>query len=515
MEKRVAKTDAGEYILESAFRYFDTQKFGSTQAIIKNSEDMEYLVEKGEYDPTKYHYPPRDVESEKKSLIKHILIGMEQNINYFDGEPKISKKAVSKLAEHLGDRCNIRSGDKVGWNTYDMTKEGEIKLILWIVHNKVNRMSSPGLPYKSQYKTNGDWIDINVTQLVGLCYNRLQNRKEFNGWHEDYRSAYELMDLGLTDGFTVFIKEEPHSTSKMQKGTYRIIAQQSLVDSIVDHVILHQLKQAMELKCSVLPLVNGLPFNTVEGQRIMIARVLRMMEQISSDCSTYDFTMGYANHLSGIQAIYEVYYPGEDIWTELEFGLQEVYRRLLLSIHICIMLKNYVLSDGTVWEQLFPGSQSSGGFTTTMLNGIVRSLYEYHVQLEEGFEEPDCCSNGDDNVTRWVPNYVERLNKLGCFIKKASVVESKSTQFEFNSRLFKKIDDNTWETSYLNRQKRLANFLSHASNEEQLMSLGNDLNFKLIEQLPSLKAIVNKQAILERIERDQNNQEKSIVKLIL
>ena len=94
--------------------------------------------------------------------------------------------------------------------------------------------ASPGVPWMKLASSNG----VLMREYGGIVWKCVEQRlKALCTCVCDEMPAEELVKAGLCDPIRVFVKNEPHSSKKLEEGRVRLIMSVSIVDQLVERVL--------------------------------------------------------------------------------------------------------------------------------------------------------------------------------------------------------------------------------------------------------------------------------------
>jgi hypothetical protein len=236
----------------------------------------------------------------------------------------------------------------------------------------------------------------------------------------------QLVRMGLCDPCKLFVKNEPHKKKKLLDGVQRLIFSVSLIDNAIARILHSNQNREEILNWKVIPPSPGLGLDDPGLAAIHEAVTqmeLRCGGLMSSDVSGWDFSVQSWELEADLQRRVELNGSKGTDWERIA------------SAHLyCMSRKVFVLSDGSMYQQLLPGLMPSGWYLTASSNSNIRAIDSYHVAIEAGVK-PAVKTMGDDSVEAAIPNPIEAYSKLGKVIKFVeNVTPSKfefcSTQFE-------------------------------------------------------------------------------------
>jgi len=292
----------------------------------------------------------------------------------------------------------------------------------------------------------------------------------------------ELVKMGLVDPMKVFVKQEPHKTTKIEEGRVRLICSVSLIDNIIAR-LLCSIQNNTEIKYNArLPVKPGLGLHD-DG----LACINDYVREKFSDCTPvegdakgwdwsvqeWDFTMDCERRVALCNA------EGT------------VFERLLRAHFYVMARKVFVLSDGSMHEQLKPGIMPSGWYNTSSSNSNMRCMNHFIIADHLDFE-PEIMAMGDDSIEKSFEDPINWYSKLG---KNMSMFNEVSVDsFEFCSTQF----DGSLGTP-VNVDKILFNLLSNKTNNlDEACELWSAFLFN-IRNLPQIE----KDSLLEVVERSK------------
>jgi len=253
----------------------------------------------------------------------------------------------------------------------------------------------------------------------------------------------DLVKLGLCDPCKEFVKFEPHKLSKILEGRYRLITSMSLIDNIICRLLCSLQNETEINEWKDIPSKPGLGLND-EGLRAIKMSVLLMSKLgriAEGDVKGWDWSVQEWDFINDFHR--RVY---------LCSGYGTVFEHLLYAHFRCMARKVFVLSDGTMYQQLLPGIMPSGWYNTSSSNSAIRGKNHYIIADQRKFD-PCVIAMGDDSLERWFPKAVEAYFELGKNMGMFNEVEP--TDFEFCSTRF------TGPLGYpVNVDKQLFNILS-------------------------------------------------------
>ncbi|DAZ87620.2 TPA_asm: P1-P2 fusion protein [Piper methysticum polerovirus] len=281
-----------------------------------------------------------------------------------------------------------------------------------------------GVPYIMHGRpTHRGWVEdpVLLPILARLTFDRLQKMSKADFEH---MSAEELVREGLCDPVRLFVKGEPHKTSKLDEGRYRLIMSISLVDQLVARVLFQQQNKLEIALWRAIPSKPGFGLST-DGQvhefLASLARQVGVSERellahwreyvLPTDCSGFDWSVS-----SWMMA------DEMEVRNRLTMQNTPLCRRLRAAWLKCIENSVLCTSGGLLLSQKIPGVQKSGSYNTSSTNSRVRVMAAYHCGA------PWVMAMGDDALESPITN----LRKYADLGFKVEVSE----QLEFCSHVF-------------------------------------------------------------------------------
>jgi len=296
--------------------------------------------------------------------------------------------------------------------------------------------ASPGIPYILRSRDNAGLIEKYKDEVKTFVKDRITLR--LNTAHYRHLTPVQLVEAGLVDPVRLFIKDELHKTSKLKEGRLRLIMSVSVVDKLIEMVLIRRIKETEVNNWHSIPSVPGLGF-TDEMSVYFFDQVHGMERPVSSDVSGWDWSCQQWLHDDAGEFTIRQCLNATEEWKHL------IRMDAYLAGHSL-----YSTSDGDLLVLDVPGNINSGRFQTSRGNSLCRNIVRMHVS--DDFSRPNQSrSMGDDCIEDYVSDAVNKYKQLGIDIKVYDEIEN---EFEFCSRIFTKFG------SYpANPEKLLGNIL--------------------------------------------------------
>jgi len=258
--------------------------------------------------------------------------------------------------------------------------------------------ASPGFPLAYEFPTNRGLIAARGEDyLVELVLARLKVINETPWEAFETLSPTECVDAFLCDPIRVFVKNEVHSTKKVEEGRMRLIMSVSVVDQLVERVLNARLNHAEAEYWQELSSKPGMGLHD-EGLIVLENNFKSMKEPTGTDARGFD--MGIPQWKLDSDATRRAEASGcfdtHSMWHK---------RARLLGYAV------FVLSSGALFEQKVRAFQKSGSFNTSSGNSAMRAT-DAALITPPGFKL-GVCAMGDDCVedTGWIPEGIPNPNK--------------------------------------------------------------------------------------------------------
>lgn len=310
--------------------------------------------------------------------------------------------------------------------------------------------------------------------VIRSAYNKILDVLELGVEQVIKLTPQELVSRGLSSPIRVFVKQEPHKQSKLKLGRYRLISGLALDDQLIDRALFSAQNHKEILQWKTCPSKPGIGLND-EGLQVMAEKFKSMLEKgklVSTDVSGWDWSVQEWELLADLEARRQLNGSAVD----------SAWYTLARARFHCIAYKVYVLPDGRVCSQAFPGIMASGWYLTSSTNSRVRIIARavaYALYCERNGIEYDAelvrlvVAMGDDAVEVFVGDLTAIMGELGHTIK--DVVEFNGLQgVEFCSHRW--FADGL--ASPVNLVKTLFKFFNHPPLSPQLPDWANQLLYE-------------------------------------
>ena len=214
------------------------------------------------------------------------------------------------------------------------------------------------------------------------------------------QNAVQLVQSGACDPVRLFVKNEPHNQLKIKQGRMRLISSVSLVDQLVERILISQQNKAEIDQWNLIPSKPGMGLDDSGLEKIWEYVQPWSGKRFEADISGWDF---------GLQA-WEMLWEA-DVRAELAGMVGTLYHKALRSRVWCEANSLFMLSNGVLLAQTVAGKRCSGSYNTSAGNSRCRVMLGYLVGA------PQIMAMGDDSVEVGVEGAVDKYEKMGHIVK--------------------------------------------------------------------------------------------------
>jgi len=258
----------------------------------------------------------------------------------------------------------------------------------------------------------------------------------------------ELVNTGYCDPVRVFVKNELHKRKKIQEKRFRLIWAVSVVDNMVERVLIGPSNEHDIANFWDVPGKSGMDLMSDSVNANLVEKVKSWgRDAAHSDMSGWDMSVQWWMIIS-------------EAWTRAEnLGLKEQdwARRAIFNRAWCVANSVLILSDGNMYAQTNPGMQKSGSYNTSCGNSRMRAMLSYYVGAK------NCITMGDDCVEEFVEGAKDAYDALGVDLK---LYERNPDGFEFCSAWYSYKTGTATPTGFY---KGLGNLLQNANNPFEIL----------------------------------------------
>lgn len=301
-----------------------------------------------------------------------------------------------------------------GFRTGKLNHDVLVKRIDWIIDHDMPTKSKPGVPYSMLGSTNKDILPENRTMIQDLVIDRL---KRLAVADLSEHSAVELVQQGYCDPVRTFVKDEPHSTRKIQQQRHRLIFAVSAVDQILERLLTSDQNKKEIANWMSIPSAPGLGF---DDQSLDLLYKMILEKSSSGNLAEADVT-GWDWSVQEWELLHEAHMRSQ-LGSHNKLVTKLIHNRFL-----CVSRSVYAMPSGRLLVLRRPGVQLSGTYCTSSTNSRLRVLVAYLIGA--GF----AYAMGDDSCEGYVEDATEKYAKLGHPLK---MYVRRQDEFEFCSLLF-------------------------------------------------------------------------------
>lgn len=229
--------------------------------------------------------------------------------------------------------------------------------------------SSPGFPYNTLpgAGTNQELFTNHFDTILQLAVERILLLANTDPAYLDGLTAQQKIAGGFCDPFSVFIKNDPHSLSKIKTGRLRLIFHESIVQSIVTRFFSQIQNKAEIAMWDRIPSQPGFGVCPESIERLISSfKTKHKVYLKANDVSGFDWTMQYMDFQ--YEALARI-----SLMDDLEEGGCSLpMQRLIKNTYNCLRDKIIIFKDGT-WAPLVGCVWPSGDYNTSSTNSRRRT----------------------------------------------------------------------------------------------------------------------------------------------
>jgi hypothetical protein len=223
--------------------------------------------------------------------------------------------------------------------------------------------SSPGYPYSLISKKNKVLLESYAQLIIDIVIDRfikLINVDPINLKDNNY-----CLQNNLVDPVRLFVKNEPHKSSKILEGKLRLISSVSIADQIIERLLHTKLNQAMIYSWRSIPSKPGIGLTTDSDFAQIVTQFAQLRNPCSSDVIGWDWSVQEQ------ELLYNATFRAE----VLGLPMEHPFIKVMLNRQHLVANSIYALSDGTLFSSdEDAGIQLSGCYITSSGNSEIRIL---------------------------------------------------------------------------------------------------------------------------------------------
>jgi hypothetical protein len=296
--------------------------------------------------------------------------------------------------------------------------------------------ASPGVPCAYFSNRNDQYLSALGEKFNEIVLDRLDKILQIPYDVLRQMSRQERIDFGLVDPVRVFVKNEPHSRSKLDEGRVRLIMSVSLIDKMIEMLISRHVCKLEILNWETIPSKPGIGFTHQNNMSVYRDVVDSGCDMSYADISGWDWGVKQWQILDEAESLINLCQNPSSDWCKIVRS-----KAILESESI------YQFSDGLMVMPTFKGIVNSGKLRTSRGNSWMR------VRIANLIGANKVIAAGDDSVEQTVPDAITKYLKYGVRCKDYQPVID---TFEFCSHIYSK------HGAYsINRNKMIMNLLHH------------------------------------------------------
>lgn len=314
------------------------------------------------------------------------------------------------------------------WIRGDMLDWEEFKAELLTCVMAMEPTAGAGVPYAGidNRVTHRHWIEdpLMMPLITYLLWVRTIKLSRVSAEEWETLTPEECVRRGLCDPVRVFVKGEPHKSSKLVDKRFRIIMSVSLLDQLVARMLFRMGNHAELLLHEAIPSQPGMGLSSDEQverfqQRLSLKCGIPLEDLHSqwatavrpTDCSGFDWSVQDWMLVDDLE-----------VRNRLTIGCPPILKRMRSGWLHCLMNSVLELGDGTLLAQTEPGIQKSGSYLTSSTNSRVRFMCAVYAGAEWAF------TMGDDALED-ANSSLEIYERLGLKVEASDRLEFCSQHF--------------------------------------------------------------------------------------
>lgn len=350
----------------------------------------------------KYGWPSRTPEAEKISF-------------KLQSDRHVTDREVPSRDEL--EKCDDILDKYVKHTLSDDLRNGNIEKLVREMMLYVKKDSSPGTPYSMSCKSNGELFAQYGDVLVSIVVDRMHKREQTSLENMKTKTKMQLVAEGYCDPVRVFVKSEPHKIAKLKEGRVRLIHSVSIVDKLIEMVLIRHLTKLEIANWLNIPSKPGIGF-TPQDNKNLFDRIMGFgTNMCASDVEGWDWNVDQWQLEDDAEMVIKLCTNPTEWWKH--------------QIRSCAILEGrsvYQFSDGDLVVNDYLGMVNSGKYKTSSGNSRMR------VKLARLVGARFCEAAGDDAVEQEVDDAVSKYARYGFKIKAYDRVND---SFEFCSRIYR------------------------------------------------------------------------------
>jgi hypothetical protein len=274
--------------------------------------------------------------------------------------------------------------------------------------------STPGVPFHQLGNTNSQVLEhhrsfVESEVVESLIAAAVAGESLFK------MSPVELVENGIRFPVRLFIKEEPHSMSKIRAGKLRLISGVALPDQVKERLLGGKQNEAeigCWTTCTSRPGV-GLDDDSLLAMASVFSDMLVDGPVCSMDIRGWDWSVQE----------WELFMDAEARRRLMSAGKGSCADFFLRAQAYCVSNSVYVLPSGRMVCQVVPGVQLSGSYWTSSTNSRMRAGASLVARLmaNQPIGPTAHATMGDDSVERHLEGVKDALERLGHVVKDVKI----------------------------------------------------------------------------------------------
>lgn len=330
-----------------------------------------------------YSFPPRNGVAEERSLEVHLSrFVLCESCRSRPPHPLVLKAQAYVLREFRSTMYEVPEDF--------MSRDHFLRCLA-----EVDKDSSPGYPLMRRYATNGDMLYNGKGELI-------PERVEYL-----WQMVQNQIRIRQTHPIRLFIKYEPHKEAKIEQGRFRLIFSVSIVDTMIDRMLLSPFLGALMENWLRTPSMIG--WTPLYGGWKVLPH-----DSVGYDLTAWEYTVAdwMIESFFVLAQELQVGYPKGD-WAELlSWRLNALFNR-----------PEVILSHGRKYRLEINGIMKSGSYITIAANTLMQRVLMVVACFASGREEvPWQLAMGDDGLfySDLPPQALQKLEEWDFVVKDSS-----------------------------------------------------------------------------------------------
>ncbi|UQZ09595.1 putative RNA-dependent RNA polymerase [Freshwater macrophyte associated sobeli-like virus 2] len=278
---------------------------------------------------------------------------------------------------------------------------------------RIDKSSSPGIPYMADKPTNGEWLGWNEFLQDG---DPARMQQLWRYVQDEIQNSQRKQHI-----YRVFVKDEMHKQAKAEEGRWRLIIAAALPQQVVWQMVFRHSNDKLIEKAATIPAAQGTNF-CKGGWKLFRARIQDENLKYAIDKQAWDINAPAWVFKADVQLRKRLCDKPDPVWFALA---QRLYAEAFGYSHELLLggATTVALSDGSIFEQQRLGFMKSGLVNTISANSNAQVFMHLLACNRLGKPYSPIIACGDDTLQAQVSDaYLDELEKAGCVVKEVQQV---------------------------------------------------------------------------------------------